>query len=411
MAAETKRRKTVIALSVGAIVLIAAILLLRRKPPIVVVADVTRQDLSANISSNGKIEPVAPDVVHAEFPTFVDKVVATEGQAVHRGQTILILDSADIRAQLAEARADLLAARTDLRNAKAGGPPDQVAQLKGDLAAAKIEVANLDRTGKALQDLVAKQAATQDELAQNQASLEKARANLAALETKKQDMAQAASTAAESASLRIAQAQSQMESLDAKVRSATVVSPFDGTLYSLPVRVGDYVKVGDTLAEMADLHNVRVRAFVDEPDLGGLRDGEKVEITWDAKPGEVWNGQVQDVPKQVVPRGVRSVGEVLASVDNSKLDLLPNTNVQVFILVRQSHGALVVPRESVREEDDKWFVFVLVGDTLHRREVSVGIASASKYEVVSGLSEGEKVAIPGERPLRDGMEVRAVAEE
>lgn len=411
MAADTKRSKVVIALSVGAIVLIVAVLSLRRKPPIVIVADVTRQDLSANISSNGKVEPVSPFVAHAEFPTFVEKVFATEGQPVHRGQLILTLDSAAVRSQLAQARVDLLAARTDLQNAKAGGPPDQVAQLKGDLAAAKIEVANLERTVKVLQDLVAHQAATQDELAQNQASLEKARANLAALEAKKKNMAQAASTAVESAGLRVTQAQSQVESLKEKVRSATVVSPVEGVLYSLPVRAGDYVKVGDTLAEMADLHKVRVRAFVDEPDLGALRVGEKAEITWDARPGQIWSGEVQSVPEQVVERGVRSVGEVVTSVDNAKLDLLPNTNVQVRILVRRRHDTLTVPRESVRDEDDKRYVYVLVGDTLHKREVSVGVASASKYEVLSGLSEGERVAIPGDRPLRDAMQVRPVNEE
>ena len=411
MAAYTSRKRLILWGGVGLAVVLVAILALRRQPPIVTVAAVTRQDLSANITSNGKVEPVGASIARAEFPTFVAKVIATEGQAVKRGQTILTLDASDVEAQLAQARASLLAAETDLRNAKTGGPPDEVAQLNRDLASEKIEVASLEGSEAALKDLVAKQAATQQELAQTQASLAKARANLASLEARQQGLAQRASETAQSAGLRISEAQSNVESLEEKVRSAKVVAPLDGTLYSLPVHRGDYVKVGDTLAEMADLRHVRVRAFVDEPDLGSLQTGEEVEVTWDAKPGAIWKGRVEQTPKQVVQRGVRSVGEVLSEIDNTKFELLPNINVQVKILVRERHDALVVPREAIQDQDEKRMVYVLVGDTLHRREVSLGAASASKYEVLSGLSQGEKVALPGERTLKDGMEIRPQEED
>jgi HlyD family secretion protein len=411
MAAYTSRKRLILWGGVGLAVVLVAILALRRQPPIVTVAAVTRQDLSANITSNGKVEPVGASIARAEFPTFVAKVMATEGQAVKRGQTILTLDASDVEAQLAQARASLLAAETDLRNAKTGGPPDEVAQLDRDLASEKIEVTSLEGSEAALKDLVAKQAATQQELAQTETSLAKARANLASLEARQQGLAQRARETAQSAGLRISEAQSNIESLAEKVRSARVVAPLDGTLYSLPVHQGDYVKVGDTLAEMADLSHVRVRAFVDEPDLGSLQTGEDVEVTWDAKPGAIWKGRVEQTPKQVVQRGVRSVGEVLSEIDNAKLELLPNINVQVKILVRERHDALVVPREAIQDQDEKRMVYVLVGDTLHRREVSLGAASASKYEVLSGLSQGEKVALPGERTLKDGMEIRPQEED
>ena len=322
--AENSRRKTIILAIAGIAVLVIAVLALRKKAPLVYVVDVAREDLSATVTSNGKVEPIAPAVAHAEFATFVAKVNAVEGQAVRRGQVILTLDAADIRSQLAQARGDLLAAQTELRNARAGGPPDQVAQLEGDLQAARVQVANLERTGKALEELVAKQAATPDELAQNQASLAKAHANLQALEARKEDLSQRSAAIVESAGLRVSQEQEQVQSLEGKARSATVTAPLDGTLYSLPVNAGDYVKVGDTLAEMADLRQVRVRAFVDEPDLGALEPKQNVEVTWDAKPGRIWTGQTEQVPKQVVPRGMRSVGEVLCSIDNAKLELIPN---------------------------------------------------------------------------------------
>ena len=407
MAENSKRKKIIWIAGAVLAVLVIVILAVRRQAPLVPVVGLSREDLNATITSNGKVEPISATVARAEFPTFVDKVKAVEGQAVRRGQVILTLDAADVRSQLAQARASLLTAQTDLRNARAGGPPDQVAQLEGDLKAAQVQVKNLETAETALESLVAKQAATQDELAQNQASLAKARANLAALEARKQDLVQRSSVSVEGAGLRVSEAQELVMSLDEKVRSATVIAPTDGTLYSLPVKPGDYVKVGDTLAEMADLRHIRVRAFVDEPDLGLLEPDQNVQVTWDAKPSRMWTGRTAQVPKQVVARGMRSVGEVLCSVDNSHLELLPNINVQVRIMVRERHGALVVPRAAVREDKGQHFVFVYANNKVHRRDISVGVASASKYEVVSGLSPDDRVALPGVQELTDGMEVRA----
>jgi HlyD family secretion protein len=210
----------------------------------------------------------------------------------------------------------------------------------------------------------------------------------------------------EAANLRVSQTKEQVQSLEEKLLSATVTAPTDGTLYSLPVHRGDYVKVGDTLAEMADLRHVRVRAFVDEPDLGLLEPNQNIEVTWDAKPGITWKGRTEQVPKQVVARGMRSVGEVLCSVDNGRLELLPNINVQVRIMVRELHGALVIPRAAVREDNGQRYVFVFQGNTVRRRDISVGVASASKYEVLSGLTTADRIAEPADLELMDGMEVR-----
>jgi HlyD family secretion protein len=158
---------------------------------------------------------------------------------------------------------------------------------------------------------------------------------------------------------------------------------------------------------MADLHDIRVRAFVDEPDLGRIEPNQEIQVTWDAKPGRTWTGRTQQIPKQVVPHGMRSVGEVLCSVDNGKLELLPNINVEVTVLILERRDVIVVPRAAVREDAGKRYVFVVDGEKLQRREISVGIASASKYEVLSGLTLHDKIALPGDQDLRDGMTIRA----
>jgi HlyD family secretion protein len=159
---------------------------------------------------------------------------------------------------------------------------------------------------------------------------------------------------------------------------------------------------------MADLSHVRVRAFVDEPELGLLEPSQSVQVTWDAKPGKTWIGLTEEVPKQVVARGMRSVGEVLCSIDNNQMELLPNTNVQVEIRVRERRNALVVPRGAVREgSKGQRYAWVFDGARVRRRDITLGAANASNYEVLSGLAEGEQVAEPLDQKLKDGMEVQA----
>jgi RND family efflux transporter MFP subunit len=210
----------------------------------------------------------------------------------------------------------------------------------------------------------------------------------------------------------VQQAQSDVAALEEKVRQGRITAPSDGTLYALPVTTGLYVKTGDLLAEMADLHKVRVRAFIDEPEMGGLEPGLPVKITWDALPTRSWPGRTEMTPKQVVPRGSRSVGELLCSVDNDKLELLPNTNVNVRINSRERLNVLTVPRGTVETVAGQSYVFVVksgVGNAvLERRAIQVGIADATNYEVVSGLSLEDVVALPGDVDFRDGMTVRVV---
>jgi HlyD family secretion protein len=407
MAENTKRKWIVAIVAIALILALVVILTGRGHAPRVQVASITREDLVSAITSNGKVEPVSPQTARAEFSTFVTDLKATEGQAVRRGQVILTLDAADVRAQLSQARADLLAAKTDLQNGRAGGPPDEVAQLQGNLVNAQTQVDSLERTHQALKQLLAKQAATQDEVAQNESALATARANLLILQEKKTALGQRSTVSVESAGLRVRQAQDQVVALERKVQSATVVAETDGTLYSLPVRQGDFVKTGDILAEIADLRHVRVRAYVDEPDLGSLAVNQGVQVKWDAMPARTWTGKIEQVPKQVVPRGSRSVGEVLCSIDNDKLELLPNINVEVRILVHELHAVLVIPRRAVNLENGVHYVWLYQADEVHRRNITIGIASAENYELLSGVALGDRVVAVTESELQDGMKVRA----
>jgi multidrug efflux pump subunit AcrA (membrane-fusion protein) len=404
----SRRRAVLWIVGIAAVVILLVALAEREPPPNVTVAQAHRENLSASISSNGKVEPITPHVLRAKFNTFVKRVAAVEGQKVTQGQLLVELDAEEARAALARAREDQLRAEEDLRAARAGGKPEEVAQLESDLRKAAAELTRLRAEREALERLLAKQAATRDEVDQNKLALERAEAQGKLLQQRKDDLARRSRLDVERATLAVERAHNEVRQYQEQVQSASVVAPVDGTAYSLPVRTGDFVRVGDLLAEVADLRRVRVRVFVDEPDIGWLEAGQGVEITWDAMPGRVWNGKAEHVPQAVVVRGTRSVGEVLCSVENEKLELLPNINVNVQIRVRERTNALVVPRAAVRVDGAKRVVFVVDGRTLRRREVRVGIAGATSYEILEGLAEGDRVALPGETELRDGLTVVSV---
>jgi HlyD family secretion protein len=387
-----------------------------RKPVAkIAAATVGRENLISSMSSNGKVEPIEPFTMRARLDTFVRNVAAKEGQAVKKGQVLLELDVKDAAGQLAEAKSKQARAHDDLRAAKSGGRADEAARATGDLARAQAERDRLQKEHDALLRLAAKQAATQDEVLANDLALTKAQGELARLAGAKQEFDREVRLAVERAGLQVQQAQEEVGALEEKVREGRITAPVDGILYALPAKTGDFVKTGDLLAEMADLKRVRVKVFVDEPELGMLETNVPVKITWDAMPSKSWTGKTEIIPKQVVPRGTRSVGELLCAVNNDKLELLPNTNVNVQINSRERLGVLSVPRGAVKAEAGRKYVYVVkknqlgVGiSTLEKKEIRVGIADATNYEVVSGLQEGDLVALPGDVDLKDGMDVSVV---
>jgi HlyD family secretion protein len=401
-------------LGLGIVVALTVLLLIlnaRRPAPRVAVVPVTRENLTTSISSNGKVEPIAPYSMRAEMDTYVTRVLATEGQTVHRGQLLVELDDAAELAALDQARAQLATEEDALRSAQAGGRADQRAKFSGDVAAADARRDALRQQNAALTKLVAQQAATPAELADNNAALAAAEAEAQRAEKALAEFRRQAALDAQQNALLVEQARDEVRDLAEKVNSARAIAPADGTLYSLPVHVGDFVHAGDLLGEMADLHKVRVRAFIDEPELGSLEENQTVEITWDALPDRVWTGHTEMVPKEVVPHGTRSVGELLCSVDNDKLELIPNITVDVHILLRERPDVLVVPRGAVAIDGKRRYVYVVEDNRLHQREIHVGIATPVSYEVISGVDEGDQVALPGEVQLKDKMKIRPVTPE
>jgi len=399
-----------ILLSLGVLVFVLAARGGRDRPVTVSTTHAARQNLSSWITTNGKVEPVEPHPIQSQLTTFIETVAVKEGQTVSRGQVLMTLDAKDLRSDLAHAREQLVAAEDERKIAAGGGSPEEIAQLDGDLAKTNTEIDRLRRERDSLDRLYAKQAATRQEVEQTKTALEKAEADKRLIEEKRSAIQQRSRPQAERAALRIEEARNSIQSLAEKLKSAQVTAPAGGTLYSLPARAGTFVHTGDVLAELADLTRIRVRVFVDEPEIGSLNEGQPVQVTWDALPNRTWSGQIEQLPKTIVARGSRNVGEVLCSVNNEHAELLPNTNVNARIRTGQRENALTMARAAVRSEANGHFVFVVDQGRLHKREVKVGISNATDYEILSGITEKDVVALPGSFDIKDGMAVAIAAE-
>ena len=399
-----------VVLALGAIV--ALVLLSGRKPvPSVTTQTVARANLSSAISTNGKVEPVTPYEMRALVQSHVTKINATEGQPVKKGQLLVELDDGQLRADVAHAREELLNNQENLRIAQTGGQATQLAQLDSDIRKTEVERTRLQSLVATLEKLVAQQAATPHDLNEARSSLARTESDRERLIASRADFVRQTKLDADRQMLLVSQSQENLHNLQQKLSSTHITAPVDGTLYSLPVHPNESVKEGDLLAAVADLKQVRVRAFVDEPEMGALVPGQTVLVTWDALLGRTWTGRTSQIPRQVVQHLTRTVGELLCPINNDDQRLIPNTNVNVRIELALRANVVVVPRGAIFFEQSHRSVFVVEAGTpnsiLHKREVRLGISDSTTYEVLSGLKEGDVIAILGNiSEPRDGMKVR-----
>jgi HlyD family secretion protein len=369
---------------------------------------VVRQEIASVISTNGKIEPVNSFEAHAPAPATVNKVLVAEGDHVKAGQLLVKLDDAEARAQAARALSQLRSAEAALSGIKAGGTQEEVLTTRSDLVKAQAERDDAQRNLKAIQKLQQNGAASPAEVEAAQNRQKKAEADVQLLQAKLNGRFSSPEVAKVEASA--AEARAAYAAAQELLHHSNVTAPFSGTVYQLPVKPGSYVNGGELLVQVANLEKVRVRAFVDEPEIGRLAKGQKVEIKWDATPGRTWEGTLTRVPTSVTMVGTRTVGEITSEVDNTDRKLLPNVNVNVAIISARHDNALTVSREAVHDLDGKRYLYKINDDKIQAQEVQTGLSSLTRVEVVKGIPEGALIALGAvnAQPLRNGMDVKVV---
>ena len=356
------------------------------------------------ISTNGKVEPVHNFEAPAPIATTVKRILVKEGDRVHKGQLLLQLDDDDIRSQAARAQAQLRTAQ-----AYQSAPQAEVQTISNQLAKARLARDTAQRNLDALRRLEQQGAASPGEVRRAEETLKSAQADVTLYEEQLKNRYSPPEQARIQA--QIADAQVAYDAAQYALRQSSVRAPFDGVVYSIPVKSGAFVQTGQLLLQAADLTSVLVRAFVDEPDVGRLQVGQKVEITWDAVPGRTWIGTVSTLPSAIKPYLSRNVGEATCLIENQDLRLLPNVNVGVTIVVAEHSNVLTLQRDALHVDQSGPYVFRIAGDRLRRQPIQFSLQNLTRVEITSGLSEGEAVAVSAAeetKPLVDGALVKVV---
>jgi HlyD family secretion protein len=380
----------------------------RKAPEMVRVTTVERGPIRSLISTNGKVEPLQNFEAHSPAATTVKRLLVKEGDHVRKGQLLLQLDDANLRSLAARAQAQMKAAQANESDLTTGGTREEVITLDSQLIKSRTARDDAQRNLDAYKRLQQQGAASAGEVQQAQQTLQRAEADVNLLEQKKKErysQPEAARVEAQGT-----EAVAAYDAAEDALRKSNVRAPFDGVVYSLPVKQGAFVQTGDLLLQVGDLSRMLVRTFVDEPDIGRLAVGQKVEVTWDALPGRIWNGNVSTVPSTVKLRGARNVGEVTCAVDNHDLRLLPNVNVGVTVILVEHKDVLTLQREAVRNDDSKPYVYEIKDGRLARQEVEVSLQNLTKVEITGGLQEHAQVVLSSadSKPLIEGSRVKVV---
>jgi RND family efflux transporter MFP subunit len=333
------------------------------RPPIAVeVALAQSADVVESVDVVGSLAPKLAADVKSEYSGIVAVVHVTEWVGVRKGQPLATLDTRESEAAVAAARAALLQA--EVAGARA--------RREGERAEKLQQVGLMTRQG-----------------------VEDAR------------------TAREAAVAAVAAARAQLEGAETRRAKAVIRAPFDGTVASRAVEVGDRVESmgsGDPLFRVVDDRLLELTMTVPSSRLAAVRLDQPVQFTVDARAGSTFEGRVMYINPSVDP--VSRAGKVIAHVGNAGHRLKGGLFVKARIQTGTRRAVVQVPRAALQEWDlatGAAAVFVIRGDTAQHRAIRAGVTMGETVEVAEGLEAGERVATRGAFNLRHGDRVKTAA--
>ena len=324
-------------------------------------AKVEKQNISTSITATGTIEPVTSVTVGTQVSGIVSKLYVDYNSVVKKGQVIAELDKTNLISELNRAKADLTSAQSTLNYETANFNRYQTLFDKGLVSANDYESARLS-FDKARQTV-----------ASSRESVQKAQTNLG---------------------------------------YATITSPIDGVVLSKSVEEGQTVAASFNTPELftiaQDLTDMRVIADIDEADIGGVLEGQRVTFTVDAFPEDKFEGKVTQVRQQATTSSNVVTYEVVISAPNKDLKLKPGLTANVTIYTLEKNDVLAAPAKALRfvpnealltkgqqieDVEAKAKVWTLEGNTFKAHAVETGTTNGMLTEIVSGISAGTDVLV------------------
>jgi HlyD family secretion protein len=280
-------------------------------------APVERRSIVLSAQANGTVEPIDIVEVKSKASGTIIKMPVDIGSYVKVGDLLVQIDPRDVQNQYDQAAADL--SSSTVARAVALAQRNRSADLYQQkiITATEMEAATLA-------------------FANGDAAVIKARTNLSIAKVRLED--------------------------------ATVRAPTNGTIIERPVSVGTVITSattsasgGTTILKMADLTKVRMRAFVNETDIGTVQPGQTATVTVDAFPNRKFVGVVEKVEPQAVVQSSVTMFPVLVSLNNSDGALMPGMNGQVVMDILRKDNVLAVPSDAIRNAKDAATVAPVLG--------------------------------------------------
>lgn len=320
---------------------------------------VSKQNISTSITATGTIEPVTEVEVGTQVSGIIDKIYVDYNSVVKKGQLIAELDKTNLLSELSSAKSNMESAKSNMEYQKSNYNRYKELYSKGLVSADDYENAQLSY----------KQAS--EEYAIQKESVSKAQTNLG---------------------------------------YAIITSPIDGIVLSKEVEEGQTVAAAmetPTLFIIAqDLTDMQVIADVDEADIGGVKEGQRVTFTVDAFPDDLFEGKVTQVRQEATEESNVVTYEVVISAPNDDLKLKPGLTANVTIFTNERDGVLAVPSkalrfapnenllaegESITDCEGKDKVWMREGSIFKAVPVKIGVTNGTYTEIISGLKEGDAV--------------------
>ena len=355
-------------MGIGAVVLVALVIWLfsggkKEEKVEFETAKVLKQDIQTSITATGTIEPVTSVTVGTQVSGIVAKLYVDYNSVVKKGQVIAELDKINLISELNRAKADLASAQSTLNYETANYNRYKTLYEKGLVSANDYENARLTYD-KARQTV-----------ASSKENVMKAQTNLG---------------------------------------YATITSPIDGVVLSKSVEEGQTVAASFNTPELftiaKDLTDMRVIADIDEADIGGVKEGQRVSFTVDAFPDDKFDGEVTQVRQQATTESNVVTYEVVISAPNKDLKLKPGLTANVTIFTLEKNNVLAAPAKALRfmpneallsegqkieDVEAATKVWTLEGNTFKAHAVETGTTNGITTEIVSGISEGTEVLVAG----------------
>jgi RND family efflux transporter MFP subunit len=331
------------------------------------VDEVRREPLSQTVPVIGRLVARQAGVVAARVAGPVAEIHVEVGDKVDKGTVIAVLVP------------DRLHWKRQLRAA-------QVDEAEAGLTTAKVEIALKTQELKRMEGLRKSSAFSQ-----------------ARYDDALQEVAKARSGAAEATAAR-AQARANLKLAEIDLRYTKIIAPFPGVVSMRHTEVGSYLNVGNQVITLIDDQRLEIEADVPTERIVGLEAGIIVSFRIDGSP--LLNAKVRAVIPEENPMTRTRAVRFTPDFGAWRARLATNQSVTLHLPVGTARTVVTVHKDAVLNRADKTVVFVVAGDKAQMRSVRLGDAVGSRFEVLSGLDNGDLVVVRGNERLRPGQKVR-----